>query len=117
MPGRVEDQDLYELAATILSSTVDLNKFLKKRKLPSLSFDSPAPTVSLSAENATYHDAKSTILEAAERLIDLVRGPRDTLIELSFQVRPFPSPVSDHPGYPIEFTNIVISIVLLLLCV
>ncbi|KAL9096254.1 MAG: hypothetical protein Q9165_001777 [Trypethelium subeluteriae] len=85
MPSRVEEQDIFELAATILSSTVDLNKFLKKRKLPALSFEHPAPAVSLSPENAAFHNAKSTIVEAAERLIDIVRGPRDVLIELSFQ--------------------------------
>ncbi|KAI9668121.1 MAG: O-methyltransferase ctb2 [Bathelium mastoideum] len=85
MHNRIDDQDLYELAATILSSTVDLNKFLKKRKASALSFAEPVPNISLSPENAAFHDAKGTILEAAERLIDLVRGPRDTLIELSFQ--------------------------------
>ena len=86
MHHRVEDQDLYELAATILSSTIDLNKFLRKHKLPILSFSDPAPSITLSPENAPFHDAKGVILEAAERLIDLVRGPRDILIELSFQV-------------------------------
>ena len=81
-----DDQDLYDLAATILSSTVNLNKFLRKRKIQGLSFIDSAPTISLSPENAAYHEAKATILEAAERLVDLVRGPRDVLVELSFQV-------------------------------
>jgi hypothetical protein len=84
--SRVEDSDLYELAATILSASSNLNKFLKKQKSVPLSFATPAPTISLSPENATFHESKATIIEAAERLIDLVRGPRDILIELSFQV-------------------------------
>lgn len=94
MHCETNNQDLYELAATILSSTVDLNKFLKKRKLQSLSFIDSAPNIPLSPENAPYHDAKATILEAAERLIDLVRGPRDVLLELSFQVCHLSLPLS-----------------------
>ncbi|KAI9706230.1 MAG: O-methyltransferase ctb2 [Bogoriella megaspora] len=83
--GRIDDSELYELAAEILSSSASLNKFLKKRKLAPLSFNNPAPNIPLSPENAAYHESKAVIIEAAERLIDLVRGPRDILVELSFQ--------------------------------
>ena len=86
MHGPIDDQDLYELAATISSSAANVNKFLRKRGTAALSFASPSPVVALSPENAAFHDAKSTIIEAAERLLDLVRGPRQVLIELSFQV-------------------------------
>lgn len=85
MHDRVCDEGLYELAATLLSASADLNKFLSKHKTPQLSFASPAPNIPLSEENAAFYDAKGTILEAAEQIIHLVRGPRDVLLDLSFQ--------------------------------
>lgn len=90
MHDRIQDQGLYELAATLISASADLNKFLSKRKLPNLSSTSPAPNLPLSAENAPFEDARGTIIEAAEQIIQLVRGPRGVLIDLSFQVNDFP---------------------------
>ncbi|KAF4548436.1 O-methyltransferase domain-containing protein 10 [Elsinoe fawcettii] len=84
MHSRVNDQELYELAATLLSASADLNKFLGKKNLPALSYANQYPSVSLSTENAPFHDAKGTIIEAAERIAELVRGPRDQLVNLSF---------------------------------
>jgi hypothetical protein len=86
MHERVEEEGLYELAATLLSASAKLNKFLQKRRLEPLSFSKPAPTISLSPENAAYHEARGIVLEAAEQIVQLVRGPRDVLLELSFQV-------------------------------
>ncbi|TKX25778.1 O-methyltransferase-like protein 8 [Elsinoe australis] len=84
MRSRVNDQELYELAATLLSASADLNKFLGAKNLPPLSYATQYPSVSLSAENAPFHNAKGTIIEAAERIAELARGPRDQLVNLSF---------------------------------
>lgn len=89
MRSRVNDQELYELAATLLSASADLNKFLGAKNLPPLSYATQYPSVSLSAENAPFHNAKGTIIEAAERIAELARGPRDQLVNLSFLVRLF----------------------------
>ena len=86
MHQRVEENDLYELAATLLSASLKLNKFLKSRRLDPVSFEKPAPSIALTPENAAFHDARGVVLEAAEQIIHLVRGPRDILLDLSFQV-------------------------------
>lgn len=87
MPQPIEDQDIFELAAAIVSSAADLNAFLKERMSGSLSFANPAPNIATSPENSVYYRARAKCIEAAERLVELVRGPRDVLLELSFQVR------------------------------
>jgi len=81
-----QDNDLYELSATLLAASRDINKFLSSQGRPSLSFSEPARELPLAAVNASYFQAKSAILEAAERVIDLVRSPRDKVLDISFQV-------------------------------
>ena len=87
MRKQTENQDIFELAAAIVSSAADLNTFLKERISQTLSFANPAPVIATSPENSAYHEARGRCIEAAERLVELVRGPRDVLVELSFQVR------------------------------
>ena len=87
MHKQLENRDIFELAAAIVSSAADVNAFLKERTAQSLSFNNPAPAIATSPENSAYYEARAKCIEAAERLVELVRGPRDMLIELSFQVR------------------------------
>ena len=91
MRKQTENQDIFELAAAIVLSAADLNAFLKERMSQTLSFTNPAPAIDTSPENSAYYEARARCIEAAERLVELVRGPRDVLIELSFQVRPYSS--------------------------
>jgi hypothetical protein len=86
MHSRVEGDELFELTATLVTASANLNKFLVKRGLPGPSFKNSPPSIALSTENAPYFDSKQTIIEAAEQIIRLVRGPRDILLDLSFQV-------------------------------
>ncbi|KAF4418412.1 O-methyltransferase [Fusarium austroafricanum] len=85
MPSRVQRDDLFGLVSTLFSASADLNKFLTQRGLQQPSFTSAPSSIELTSDNAPYFDAKSTIIEAAEQIIHLVRGPRDTLIALSFE--------------------------------
>ncbi|KAM3419058.1 hypothetical protein BST61_g5013 [Cercospora zeina] len=85
MASRIEADGLFELTAELVSASSKLNKFLDQKGLPQPSFDAPAPSVALNTENKPYYDARSAIVEAAEQIIRLVRGPRDTLLALSFE--------------------------------
>lgn len=85
MSNRVEADQLFELTAELVSASAKLDKFLSKRGLPNPSFDAPAPSIALNASNKPYYDAKTTIVEAAEQIIRLVRGPRENLLALSFE--------------------------------
>ncbi|KXT07227.1 hypothetical protein AC578_2366 [Pseudocercospora eumusae] len=85
MHNRVQGDELFELASTLLTASADLNKFLTKSGHHQPSFSKPAPSIELTSTNAPYFDARSTIIEAAEQIIRLVRGPRDTLVTLSFE--------------------------------
>ena len=98
MRKQIENQDIFELAAAIVSSAADLNAFLKERMSHSLSFANPAPIIATSPENSAYYEARARCIENAERLVELVRGPRDMLIELSFQVRLYSSGSSRLSG-------------------
>lgn len=84
MPSRVEATELSELVS-ILSSASDIyRQFLSKRGFPEPSLEAESPNVELNSANATYFSARSTLVDAAEQIIRLVRGPRDTLVTLSF---------------------------------
>lgn len=87
MAYNVQDSDLYELSATLLSASRDINKFLRSQGRSNLSLNEPARELPLTAANASYYEAKGAILEAAERVIDLVKSPREKVIDISFQVR------------------------------
>ena len=62
-----------------------MDKYLVDNGLPRPTFDDPAPNLALNSKTKSYFDARSTIVEAAEQLIRLVRGPRDALLALSFE--------------------------------
>ena len=84
MHQRVQGDDLLTLISTLVSASADLNKFINKRGLEQPSFANGVPNVELTSANAPYFDARSTIVEAAQQIVRLVRGPRDILIDLSF---------------------------------
>ncbi|KAK1522184.1 O-methyltransferase [Colletotrichum costaricense] len=85
MPSRIIEDELTELVATLSSASAELNKFLSNRGLEKLSTEAAAPSLELTPENAPYFQAKASIVDAAERVVRLARGPRDTLITLSFE--------------------------------
>ncbi|GKT47441.1 O-methyltransferase aurJ [Colletotrichum spaethianum] len=85
MPSRIQEDELSELALTLSSASQDLNKFLSARGIQKLSTDAPAPNIALTNENKPFFQAKTSIIDAAERIIRLVRGPRDALVTLSFE--------------------------------
>ncbi|WQF87727.1 Putative O-methyltransferase domain, S-adenosyl-L-methionine-dependent methyltransferase superfamily [Colletotrichum destructivum] len=84
MSSRIVDE-LTELISTLSSASADLNEFLSKRGLPKHSSEAPTPIIDLIPENLPYFQAKSSIIDAAERIVRLARGPRDALITLSFE--------------------------------
>jgi hypothetical protein len=87
MHQRNSDETLYQLVATLASNAADVNRALRARGDGELSINSPSPVVPLTEENTSYNDAKASAIEAAEKIIALLRGPREVLLDLSFQVR------------------------------
>lgn len=84
MPSRVEATELSELVSILSSASDHYRQFLSKRGFSEPSLEIETPNVELNSANATYFSAKSTLIDAAEQIIRLVRGPRDTLVTLSF---------------------------------
>lgn len=84
MPSRVEATELSELVSILSSASDQYRQFLSKRGFPEPSLEAETPNVELNSTNATYFSARSTLVDAAEQIIRLVRGPRDTLVTLSF---------------------------------
>ncbi|KAJ0162812.1 6-hydroxytryprostatin B O-methyltransferase [Colletotrichum tanaceti] len=84
MPSRTTDE-LTELVETLSSASADLNGFLSERGLPKHATEAPAPSIDLAPENLPYFRARSSIVDAAERIVRLARGPRDALVTLSFE--------------------------------
>ncbi|CCF40456.1 hypothetical protein CH063_11026 [Colletotrichum higginsianum] len=68
MPSRATDE-LTELVATLSSASADLNEFLSKRGLPKHSTEDPMPSIDPIHENLPYFQAKSSIIDAAERIV------------------------------------------------
>ncbi|KAK2058400.1 O-methyltransferase [Colletotrichum caudatum] len=85
MPSAAQKDELFELVSSIHSSAADMTRFCDTRRLPRPSTSAPAPDLDQSRENAPYFDAKASILDAAEQLIRLIRGPREQLLALSFE--------------------------------
>lgn len=84
--GRVEADEFFELLGTLNTSALEWRNFIAKNQgQRTVSLKQPAPTVPLTPENAPFHESKSTLLEAANQLIRLVRGPREALLALSFE--------------------------------
>ena len=86
MHQRNSDETLYELVATLACNVADTNLALRNRGEAELSVKNPTPEVPLTDENKTYHDARASAIEAAEKIISVLRGPREILLDLSFQV-------------------------------
>jgi hypothetical protein len=86
MHQRNSDETLYELVATLACNAADTNLALRSRGEAELSVKGPTPEVPLTDENKTYHDARASAIEAAEKIIAVLRGPREVLLDLSFQV-------------------------------
>ncbi|KAG8160671.1 hypothetical protein KVR01_008935 [Diaporthe batatas] len=84
MPSRVEATELSELVSILSSSSHQYRDFLSKRGFSEPSLGTETPNVELNSANAAYFSARSTLVDAAEQIIRLVRGPRDTLVTLSF---------------------------------
>ena len=85
MYERIESGEILDLLSTLFSAAAVRTKFLNLRRIEPSSINEVL-NIPLVPENSAYYDAKGTIIEAAERIIDLVRGPRDVLVDLSFQV-------------------------------
>lgn len=82
-----------EIAPNVIETTVkrldsassELNAFLRKRQI-TVSSDDRVLDVPLTDENASFHESKSAILDSAEKLVGLLKSPRDVVLSLSFQV-------------------------------
>lgn len=85
MSNQSAASSLFELSATLLQASARLDRFSTENNIARPSFDAPAPSVALNSANKPYFDAKSTIVDAAEQIIRLVRGPREILLALSFE--------------------------------
>lgn len=86
MHQRNSDETLYELVATLAFNAAETNLALRNRGEAELSIHGPTPEVPLTNENQTYHDARASAIEAAEKIIAVLRGPREILLDISFQV-------------------------------
>lgn len=84
MPSRVEATVLSELVSILSSASDQYRQFLSNHGFSEPSLTAETPNVELNSANATYLSARSTLVDAAEQIIRLVRGPRDTLVTLSF---------------------------------
>ncbi|PSN62387.1 S-adenosyl-L-methionine-dependent methyltransferase [Corynespora cassiicola Philippines] len=77
-------QSLFSITSTLARAAADLASLP-----PSLASAGPLPHVDAShppeSPSAAYINAKTAVIDAAEKLVALVRTPRDSLIELSFQ--------------------------------
>ena len=87
MHVRNADETLYELVGALASNASDVNRFLRKRNESELSVKSCEPQIPFTEENAAYYEARASAIEAAEKVLTVLRGPRDQLLNISFQVR------------------------------
>ncbi|KAK3713688.1 O-methyltransferase ctb2 [Vermiconidia calcicola] len=76
---------LFELTGHLIVAASRLDKYSSEYGIRGLTFDGPAPDIALNATTRPYYDSRSTVIEAAEQIIRLVRGPRDVLLALSFE--------------------------------
>ncbi|KAK1954722.1 O-methyltransferase [Colletotrichum sublineola] len=81
------EHELLEHVSSIRCAAADLAKFCEKHQLPlpTSSASAPAAVDLSSLDSAPYFEAKAAIIDAAEQLIRLVRGPREYLLALSFE--------------------------------
>lgn len=85
MSTRVQATQLSELVNILTSASADYTHFLIKRGLSEPALDAETPNIELCTANNHFFSAKTTLVDAAEQIVRLVRGPRDTLVTLSFE--------------------------------
>ncbi|KAK2005521.1 O-methyltransferase [Colletotrichum eremochloae] len=87
MSNAAYEHELLEHVSSTRCAAADLAKFCEKHQLPlpTSSASSPAAVDLSSLDSAPYFEAKAAIIDAAEQLIKLVRGPREYLLALSFE--------------------------------
>lgn len=86
MHTRNEDKSLYELIATLASKVGDINGRLHRHDLPGLSHGEIHPTLPDTTDSTSYHESRAAAIEAAEKILQTLRGPREILLDISFQV-------------------------------
>ena len=72
----VETEDLEQLAETCLAAAKTIKQYLASNDLPQMSFDQNGPPVFPDA-NKEVQFARLTLMEAAQRLVDLTAGPEE----------------------------------------
>ncbi|PIA90440.1 6-hydroxytryprostatin B O-methyltransferase [Cercospora beticola] len=85
MHTRNEDTSLYELIATLACNVGEVNSHLRKHNLPGLSYGESHPTLPENADFASYGESRAAAIEAAEKILYTLRGPREVLLDISFQ--------------------------------
>ncbi|USW46732.1 Putative O-methyltransferase domain, S-adenosyl-L-methionine-dependent methyltransferase [Septoria linicola] len=85
MHSRNEDTSLYQLIATVACKVGDINNHLRKHNLPGLYYDEVHPTLPDTADCTSYSESRAAAIEAAEKLLRTLRGPREVLLDISFQ--------------------------------
>lgn len=83
--GKLRENSIEATVTRLVAASSELNTFLRRQSIP-VSSNPGTLDVPLTEENASYHESKSALLDAAERLIALVKGPRDVVLAISFQV-------------------------------
>lgn len=85
IPPKIKENEIEATVTQLNSASATLNAYLHEHsnQVPSSQGSLDIP---LTEENGPYHESKSAVLDAAERLIALVKGPRDVVLALSFQV-------------------------------
>lgn len=86
MHNRNEDRSLNELLATLVCKVDDINGFLSKHKLPGLLYGKSHSSLLDSADQVRYGESRAVAIEVVERILATLRGPREILLDLSFQV-------------------------------
>ncbi|KAK2005549.1 O-methyltransferase [Colletotrichum eremochloae] len=87
MPNAAHEHELLELISSIRSSAANLANFCEKHQLPLPTSSAPALAAvdSSSLDSVPYFEAKAAIVNAAQQLVRLTRGPREHLLALSFE--------------------------------
>lgn len=87
MHARNEDRDLNELVTSLVSKVDALNSHFRKHNISGLSYGEVHPVLPESFDSACYDESRAGAIEVAERVLHTLRGPRDILLDLSFQAR------------------------------
>jgi hypothetical protein len=74
----VNTEDLEQLAETCLATAKTIKQYLASNGLPQMTFDQNGPS-KFPAAPQDVSFARLTLLEAAQRLLDLTAGPEDLI--------------------------------------